>query len=346
MLVSALLLPITVITVLMLMAGSYGTSTFDPVGFLIIVVAPPATLVAGLGLLLRWRWARFYIIAMLAIIIVANVSELSKGGKTTTIRTTPAGVTTSEDVWGGPNYHSVPIIVFCSDSLVLIFLPFVRREFHPPAKAPAGPSGPVAPEGSLPPPAPGERDWRVGHKGRDLMYYEEWHHGAWQRLTIDGEMLTGRAHHVIYFDPVSRWQSHPEWARHRRDEIMARIKSQFRASDYEYQDGLPGAPVPPVVPAVPPVTTPAATPKQWAAFWLFVVIFFALAIRLGWLVQSGIETGTTIFPSKRPTLQRPVSLKEEPVNFWLVIAVYSAGSLGAGWAALWFLREGIRLKRS
>jgi hypothetical protein len=346
MLVSALLLPITVITVLMLMAGSYGTSTFDPVGFLIIVVAPPATLVAGLGLLLRWRWARFYIIAMLAIIIVANVSELSKGGKTTTIRTTPAGVTTSEDVWGGPNYHSVPIIVFCSASLVLLFLPFVRREFHPPAKAPAGPSGPVAPEGSLPPPAPGERDWRVGHKGRDLMYYEEWHHGAWQRLTIDGEMLTGRAHHVIYFDPVSRWQSHPEWARHRRDEIMARIKSQFRASDYEYQDGLPGAPVPPVVPAVPPVTTPAATPKQWAAFWLFVVIFFALAIRLGWLVQSGIETGTTIFPSKRPTLQRPVSLKEEPVNFWLVIAVYSAGSLGAGWAALWFLREGIRLKRS
>jgi len=159
-------------------------------------------------------------------------------------------------------------------------------------------------------------------------------------------MLTGRAHHVIYFDRVSRWQSHPEWARHRRDEIMARIKSQFRAPDYEYQDGLPGAPVPPVVPAVPPVTTPAATPKQWAAFWLFVVIFFALAIRLGWLVQSGIETGTTIFPSKRPSLQRPVSLKEEPVNFWLVIAVYSAGSLGAGWAALWFLREGIRLKRS
>ncbi len=345
MLVSALLLPITFITVLMIMAGSYGTSTFDPVGFLTIVVAPPATFVAGLGLLLRWRWARFYLIALLAVIIFANVSELSKGGKTTTIRTTPAGVTTSEDVWGGPNYHSVPIIVFCSAALVLLFLPFVRREFHPAPMARAGAASPGGPEIS-PPPAPGERDWRVGHKGRDLMYYEEWCHGAWQRLTIDGEMLTGRAHHVIYFDPELRWQSHPEWARHRRDEIIARIKSEFRSPYYEYQDGLPGAPVPPVVAAAPPPATPAATPKQRAALWCVVALFFALAVGLGWLVRTGVETGTTVFPSKRPTLQRSVSLKEEPVNFWLVIAVYSAGSVGAGCAGLWFLREGIRLKRS
>jgi hypothetical protein len=37
----------------------------------------------------------------------------------------------------------------------------------------------------------------VGHDGRDSVYYEELHDGAWRRLAIDGEMLTGGAHHVI-----------------------------------------------------------------------------------------------------------------------------------------------------
>ncbi len=77
-------------------------------------------------------------------------------------------------------------------------------------------------------------NWRVGHHGRDMMYYEEHHHGEWNRINIDGEMLTGRAHHVIYFADAETWQRYPEWARHRRDEIIARIKSQFREPDYEY----------------------------------------------------------------------------------------------------------------
>lgn len=44
------------------------------------------------------------------------------------------------------------------------------------------------------------RGWRVGHSGRDSMYYEEFRGGGWERLVIDGEMLMGPAHHVIYFD--------------------------------------------------------------------------------------------------------------------------------------------------
>jgi hypothetical protein len=39
-----------------------------------------------------------------------------------------------------------------------------------------------------------QRGWRVGHQGRDQMYYEELHQGAWKRIEIDGEMLMGRAH--------------------------------------------------------------------------------------------------------------------------------------------------------
>ena len=76
--------------------------------------------------------------------------------------------------------------------------------------------------------------WRVGHVGRDGMYYEERVEGEWQRIAIDGEMLGGPAHHVIYFPSADAWQVYPAWARDRRAEIVARIKSKFGPPDYEH----------------------------------------------------------------------------------------------------------------
>jgi hypothetical protein len=81
-------------------------------------------------------------------------------------------------------------------------------------------------------PKPSEGDWRVGHRGRDAMYYEEFADGAWRRLEIDGGMLCGRAHHVIYFVSTH----FPDWAAGRRDQIVARIKSEFCPPDYEYYE--------------------------------------------------------------------------------------------------------------
>ena len=66
------------------------------------------------------------------------------------------------------------------------------------------------------------------------MYYEEFSGGAWRRIEVDGEMLCGRAHHVIYFATVEDWLRYPDWASGRRDEIIARIKSKFAPPDYEY----------------------------------------------------------------------------------------------------------------
>lgn len=83
----------------------------------------------------------------------------------------------------------------------------------------------------------GNKGWRVGHRGRDTMYYEEFREGAWHQIAIDGEMLTGRAHHVIYFASPDQWEKYPEWARGRRGEIIARIKSEFAQPDYEYYGG-------------------------------------------------------------------------------------------------------------
>lgn len=81
-----------------------------------------------------------------------------------------------------------------------------------------------------------KRGWRVGHRGRDEMYYEEMVGGRWERIPIDGEMLCGEAHHVIYFPSRERWATLPEWTRGRQREIVARIKQAFAPPGYEHQE--------------------------------------------------------------------------------------------------------------
>jgi hypothetical protein len=181
---------------------------------------------------------------------------------------------------------------------------------------------------------PPERTWRVGHRGRDGIYYEEQHGGDWQRIDIDGEMLTGRAHHVIYFASPEAWQRYPEWARHRREEIIARIKSEFQPPDYEYEGGGSAQPANPA--------TPKTTPQQWRALALVIAILLALTGGMGGLVKSGLERETTWLPMKRASMQRAVSRQAEPATYWLAIGIYSIAGLGAGGLALWMLREGLR----
>ena len=49
-------------------------------------------------------------------------------------------------------------------------------------------------------------------------------------------MLDGELHHVIYLPSNNEWETFPEWARGRRCEIVARIKSVFTPPGYEYED--------------------------------------------------------------------------------------------------------------
>ncbi|MEW6304047.1 MAG: hypothetical protein AB1705_11280 [Verrucomicrobiota bacterium] len=67
------------------------------------------------------------------------------------------------------------------------------------------------------------------------MYYEELQNGHWRRIDIEGEALSGRPHHVIYFGSKQDWKKGPAWAHDRRKEIISRIKSVFRIPDYEYE---------------------------------------------------------------------------------------------------------------
>ena len=78
--------------------------------------------------------------------------------------------------------------------------------------------------------------WRVGHVGLHAMYYEELVGGRWERIDIDGEILAGPAHHIIYFASEAEWTNYPVWARDRRAEIVGRIKAAFAPLDYEHHD--------------------------------------------------------------------------------------------------------------
>ena len=80
-----------------------------------------------------------------------------------------------------------------------------------------------------------KRGWRVGYQGRDEMFYEERIEGKWQRITIDGAMLCGKAHHVIYLPTQEQWQAMPQWTQDRQDDIIARVKQAFAPPGYECQ---------------------------------------------------------------------------------------------------------------
>ena len=209
--------------------------------------------------------------------------------------------------------------------------------------------------------------WRVGHHGRDQMFYEERVQGTWQRLAIDGEMLLGPAHHVIYFASPEQWLQYPEWARHRRAEIISRIMSEFRRPDYEY-DGVtvppftpsgsraqePDAPPRPQPPSPPasgawratPGAAAGATAQQLRALRFAIVIVLSIAAGMGWLVIRGVTTGTTNLPAKRPSQMRAVMRVQEPAMYWVAIGVYAALGVTTLGLGLWGARQWITLQRS
>ncbi len=335
MLIGGLGLPISVITVLMILVKSYGTQTSDPLGFVIIVLGPAIVAVTGFGLLRRWRWAWFATLALLLIIGVMEGWYLVQGPRESFIYTDASGVKTTM-MSSNPNVTTLPILLLCVGLLVKLISRGVRSEFRgqplssmPP---PIEPTTHATPDYDL-------RGWHVGHSGRDMMYYEEKITGAWQRIDIDGEILMGRAHHVIYFASGENWQSYPEWARHRRSEIMQRVMSEFHEPDYEYK--VEAQPLSSAMrPSPLPIKT-AVTAQQRAALCTAILIMVGISTGMGWLVKSGIQHGETYMPSKRASLQRMITRQHEPASFWAALSLYALLGLGSGGIALWGVRQAL-----
>lgn len=134
--ISGLLVPISVISFLMILAGSHGTSTFDPVGFVLIVIAPAASLVAGIGLIRRCSWARRYVIVLLGLLIAYNAWELFAGRPETTTYTSSTGQTTTvQTSYGGRRFH-LPAVVIGTLLLAGLCKRSVGEEFRPTAPPP------------------------------------------------------------------------------------------------------------------------------------------------------------------------------------------------------------------
>lgn len=197
---------------------SIGMNTVAAIAILFLLIFGPVFLQIVVHARVSLRLAR-----ILAAVVIAATAGAAAWWFATALGWQPV-------LKGGRVVNASPTALFWtfSGSLLVILLLFVKQAGGVPltlAKAKGGNTG------------DGEGEWRVGHIGRDCMYYEEYREGRWERLEISGEMLMGIAHHVIYFASREQWKAYPEWAQGRRNEIIARIKSRFAPPDYEYYGG-------------------------------------------------------------------------------------------------------------
>lgn len=332
MLGSGLLLPISFISALMLLAGSHGTASASVGGVLLIVFAPAATLLAGFGLWRRWRWAWVYLLLLALAVLVLQIVGWWRGPTPQTSYVSASGVLNT--VSASEAQYSPLLILVCGAVLVLLSLPRVRAEFLvAPSSTPAA-KGPVTQPPNVASAADAivaARGWRVGHQGRDRMYYEERRDGAWQRLDIEGEMLMGEAHHAVYLPAPDRWRHYPDWARDRREEIVGRIRSEFREPDFVYGGELGGAP--PVARAQ--VRKPSRHGGQRWAIWLTAALLLAFAAGMVWLIWSGLGSGETWWPAKFSAARRIVTRLADPAMYWTALGLYAALGVGALGLLVW-----------
>ena len=80
------------------------------------------------------------------------------------------------------------------------------------------------------------RGFRVRGISRDLVAYEELRDGGLQRLVVDGTLLVDGSR-VVYVPSEKTWTLEaPEWARERREEILARISTDIGRVEIEASD--------------------------------------------------------------------------------------------------------------
>jgi hypothetical protein len=125
--VGALGTPISGLALLMILAGGPGSSTFEPLGFLIVVVLPLAAIVAGIGLLRRKRWAHHFLLVLILWALAHHVYLLARGPIPQSTHISASGVpTTTLETPVSP--HTLPTILMCACLAVLLLTRRVRTE--------------------------------------------------------------------------------------------------------------------------------------------------------------------------------------------------------------------------
>ena len=348
---------VSLAALLMLLAGGSGRGNASLLGGFVVIGLPPLTLLAGVGWLRRWRWAYGYVLLLVGAFVAWNIVPMIRGPKPEYRYVSATGVPTTvlaSDV----NYPAhLAAIAVALGLLGKLLTRSVRDEF-PRTRSPAAPGSATMPAAgqrfAARGPADGAPGWRAGHQGRDELFYEEWRDGAWQRLRISGEMLMGRAHHVIYFASPEDWRVYPEWARGRREEIIGRIKSVFCPPDYEYDGDSTGGGVAPekfvassTVSAAAPFRVPATvTRRQSRGLALAIAVVLVISGVMGWLVVSGLIKQQTYLPTKHSSQRRMIVRAQEPVFYWTSLGFYALVGGGTFYLGIRGIREARRLRRT
>ncbi|MEZ5330377.1 MAG: hypothetical protein R3F19_35465, partial [Verrucomicrobiales bacterium] len=143
----ALASTISFMSVLMLLAGGHGTAAgLTPEGILLILL-PPATLAAGIGFVLRQRWAYLFVLILLSTSFAISAHRLLKGPIPRTTYISASGVTTT--ILPSTGTESIPVIIVSGGLLATLLARRIRSEFGWARSTPAAPCP--------------TQEWRVGH---------------------------------------------------------------------------------------------------------------------------------------------------------------------------------------
>ena len=125
----AIVTPVSAISSLMILAGSHGTANASFIGGLVIVGGPPATLVSGIGLLRRWRWAYGYVAVLLIVCATYNLMRLLRGSTPQVSTVRPDGVI--HTVLASSVDYPLHLLIIATSVALLVKLltPAMRAEF-------------------------------------------------------------------------------------------------------------------------------------------------------------------------------------------------------------------------
>ncbi len=131
--------------VLLLAIGKPYANSADPLGIFVIFILPPGTLLAGFGLLLRQRWARWWMILLMTGVMLLGIKALlavpAKAGHPHASMSGPAmeALDRARLVWGGLSVLTGAVVV------AGLFSKRVRLEFRV-----SGVVGPMREDGEEP----------------------------------------------------------------------------------------------------------------------------------------------------------------------------------------------------
>jgi hypothetical protein len=125
----ALATPISLISALMILAGGDGSSGGSFFGGLIVIAGPPATLIAGIGLLRRQHWAYGYAMTVLGVFAAHSLVQIIRGETPERSTVSPSGLITTT-LASSPSYPLHLLIIAISLALLWkLRSPTIRAEF-------------------------------------------------------------------------------------------------------------------------------------------------------------------------------------------------------------------------